>query len=142
MEFMQPTYNQSRLLDECVAACRLEAPDLAEELHTQFSEILCAQSEHCEVCFDIVPARHGLPAIGPAHGFDITSLGPKRVSHEGNPLRFVSATAPDHEPVAVLLWHDHGIVSSVEVEYVGEGHPRLEDFPFPLMWEPNPQDIA
>ncbi|WP_422216940.1 hypothetical protein [Glutamicibacter protophormiae] len=46
----------------------------------------------------------------------------------GNPLSYDAVlSGKEREAVQVLLWHEGGYVESVEIGWVGDEHPKLED---------------
>lgn len=144
MTIEPPTDIQRAILDACISACAQGAPDLAEALREQLDEYAIRAVEHCSVCFDIVQANGGVVGIGPRLGLEVASLGKQRITHESSPLVFEPAQIMDDDPeyVLLLLWHEEGIVIGLEVSYVGDHHPALEDIALPLEWIPESPEVA
>jgi hypothetical protein len=104
-----PTPVQVNLLDQIVE----QADRWADVLREQFASCTTNASEHCPDCFTVT----------------VPSAAPRLPSPVENPLTFdtVSARGDEVAPI-VLLWHDDGRISYVEVSGFGEeDHPQLSD---------------
>lgn len=109
MDYMTPSKTQRALLDKLIAAAE---PGLAAALQSQFEGALVAPEEHCSECFKLKPANRSVRL-------------PRGV---GRPVSFdIAETAEATTAVDVLLWHEGGYIESVEISWVGDAHPKLED---------------
>lgn len=104
-----PSKTQGAFLDKLIAAAE---PGLATALQNQFDGALVAPEEHCPECFTLKLANRSVRL-------------PRGV---GRPLSFgITEDAEATTAVDVLLWHEGGFVESVEISWVGDEHPKLED---------------
>jgi len=104
-----PTPVQANLLNQIIRKSDRWTDVLAE----QFASCATDASEYCPDCFSVT----------------VPPTTPRLPSWAENPLTFDTASARgDEVPPLVLLWHDDGRVSYVEVSGFGEeDHPPLSD---------------
>lgn len=109
MDYGIPTGTQRDFLEKLMRAAE---PGLATALQSQCDGALIAAEEHCTVCFQLKIANRNVRV-------------PRNL---GNPLSYDAVlSGKEREAVQVLLWHEGGYVESVEISWVGDEHPKLED---------------
>lgn len=101
----QPSDSQREIFRQVVQ----HAGELADVLEAQFATCLTAPEDHCDQCFDIMIA----PDVPPLpQGTEC-------------PIGFTTDLEGEIEPCDILIWHENGRATGVEVSWYDDPHPPL-----------------
>lgn len=103
----QPSDSQREVIRQLVQ----HAEDLTGVLQGQFANCLTAPEEHCDQCFDIT-VTSGAPLL------------PQGIDY---PLTFSAASGDETGGGDVLVWHEEGQITGVEISWYEDAHPPLTD---------------
>jgi hypothetical protein len=101
----RPSDSQGEILRQIVQ----HAGDLADGLEAQFATCLTAPEDHCDQCFDI--------SVSP----DVPLL-PQGTEC---PIGFAADLKGETESCLVLVWHENGQATGVEISWYDDPHPPL-----------------
>lgn len=95
------------------------AGTLADALRTQFATCRTASEAHCDQCFDIT----------------VTADAPRLPGGIDSPIGFTANSRGTTNGVDVLVWHEHGMVTGVEISFLDDLHPQLADISIAQRWQ-------